>query len=68
MTTNPTTTISLLDRLKRGDKLISDGGSGTYLQANGLEPGGSPELMNIEQPEVVRQWLRIFLPRGLTWC
>ena len=67
MTTNPTTTISLLDRLKRGDKLISDGGSGTYLQANGLEPGGSPELMNIEQPKVVRQMAADFFAAGLAW-
>ena len=64
MTTNPTTTISLLDRLERGEKLISDGGSGTYLQAHGLEPGGSPELMNIEQPEVVRQMAADFYAAG----
>jgi len=64
MTTNPSTTISLLERLKRGDKLISDGGSGTYLQAHGLEPGGSPELMNIEQPDVVRQMAADFFAAG----
>ena len=64
MTTNPTTTVSLLERLKSGEKLISDGGSGTYLQAHGLEPGGSPELMNIEQPEVVRQMAADFFAAG----
>ena len=31
------------------------GQTGTYLQANGLEPGGCPELMNDTHPEVVRQ-------------
>ena len=44
--------------------LISDGGSGTYLQANGLEAGGCPELMNIEQPEVVRQMAADFFAAG----
>ena len=43
---------------------MCDGGSGTYLQAHGLEPGGSPELMNIEQPEVVRQMAADFYAAG----
>ncbi|NQW17860.1 MAG: homocysteine S-methyltransferase family protein [Chloroflexi bacterium] len=64
MTTEPTAQLSLMERLKRGDKLISDGGSGTYLQAHGLEPGGSPELMNIEQPDVVRQMAADFFAAG----
>ena len=63
--TSPTKTkVPLLDRLLRGDVLISDGGSGTYLQANGLEAGGCPELMNIEQPEVVRQMAADFFAAG----
>ena len=64
MTTTTKTREPLLDRLLRGDVLISDGGSGTYLQAHGLEPGGCPELMNIEQPEVIRQMVAEFFAAG----
>jgi 5-methyltetrahydrofolate--homocysteine methyltransferase len=44
----------LLERLKSGEILISDGATGTYLQARGLEPGGCPEEWNASHPEVVR--------------
>lgn len=33
---------------------IFDGGMGTMLQQRGLQPGEHPELLNLEQPEVVR--------------
>ena len=33
----------LLERIHQGEILVSDGATGTYLQANGLEPGGCPE-------------------------
>ena len=46
--------LSILDRLQRGDVLISDGGTGTYLQQHGLEAGGWPEEMNVTHPDVVR--------------
>ena len=45
---------SIIQRLSRGDVLISDGATGTYLQAAGLEPGGCPEEFNASRPEVVR--------------
>ncbi|OQY18023.1 MAG: 5-methyltetrahydrofolate--homocysteine methyltransferase [Desulfobacteraceae bacterium 4572_35.1] len=41
-----------LATIKR-EVLILDGAMGTMLQARGLQPGGCPELMNIEAPEVV---------------
>ena len=47
-------TPSILDRLAQGDRIISDGATGTYLQAHGLEPGGCPEELNVSRPEVVR--------------
>jgi len=47
--------LAILDRLARGDTLISDGAIGTYLQGHGLEPGTCPEAMNVTHPEVVRQ-------------
>ena len=46
--------LSILGRLKRGDQLISDGGTVTFLQSHGLEPGGCPEELNASRPELVR--------------
>lgn len=54
MTKYTSSKLSILDRLQRGDVLISDGGTGTYLQQHGLEPGGCPEEMNVTLPDVVR--------------
>lgn len=45
---------SLLERLKSGSVLISDGATGTYLQGKGLEPGGCPEEWNLSHPEIVQ--------------
>ena len=54
METNGQNNHRILDRLAAGDILLLDGATGTYLQERGLEPGGSPELMNSESPDVVR--------------
>ena len=54
----------LVDRIAEGQILISDGATGTYLQANGLEPGGCPELMNDTHPDVVRQMARNYFEAG----
>lgn len=53
-----------LQRVQSGDILISDGATGTYLQANGLEPGGCPELMNDTHPEIVRQMASQYFAAG----
>ena len=45
---------SILERLARGDVLVSDGATGTYLQARGLEPGGCPEAFNVDHPDIIR--------------
>ena len=45
---------------------IFDGAMGTMLQAGGLEPGGCPELMNIENPEVVKNIHRAYIEAGST--
>jgi len=34
--------------------LVADGGWGTFLIAEGMQPGDCPELWNVERPEVVR--------------
>ena len=44
--------------------LILDGAMGTMLQARGLEPGGCPELMNLEKPEVVASVHRDYAQAG----
>lgn len=58
----PTPTI--LDRIARGETLISDGATGTYLQQRGLEPGGCPEALNADRPEIVRQMAREYFAAG----
>ena len=41
--------MNLINRLNNSaDVLLSDGATGTFLQERGLEPGGCPELMNID--------------------
>ncbi len=45
---------------------IFDGAMGTMLQAGGLKPGACPELMNLEQPDVVENVHRAYLEAGST--
>ena len=54
----------ILDRLAAGETLIFDGATGTYLQQHGLEPGGSPELMNATSPDVVRGMAKTYFDSG----
>ena len=56
--------LSILDRLARGDVLISDGATGTYLQEHGLEPGGCPEELNASRPELVQRMARDYFEAG----
>ena len=44
--------MSFLDEMKKR-VLLADGATGTFLQTRGLEPGGCPELMNVENPAAV---------------
>ena len=43
---------------------VTDGVYGTELQNKGLAAGGCPELMNAENPEVVRTIARSFVEAG----
>ena len=45
---------------------IFDGAMGTMLQAGGLAPGGCPELMNVNHPEVVRGIHEKYIEAGAT--
>ena len=44
--------MNFLDLIKK-NVLLGDGATGTFLQSRGLEPGGCPELMNVEKEDVV---------------
>lgn len=55
---------SFLERIASGETLVSDGATGTYLQQNGLEPGGCPELMNVENPDVIKEMARLYFEAG----
>ena len=52
---NPSRKNDVLCRIKSGETLISDGATGTFLQQNGLEPGGDPEEFNATRPDVVKR-------------
>ena len=54
----------ILDRLSTGETLVFDGATGTYLQKHGLEPGGSPELMNADEPEIVQGMAKQYFDAG----
>ena len=57
-------TNKFLKRLSERHVLISDGATGTYLQNNGLEAGGCPELMNDTHPDVIRGMARAYFSAG----
>ena len=44
--------------------MVSDGATGTYLQAHGLEPGGCPEEFNLSHPDVVQGMARAYFAAG----
>ena len=59
-----TETLTIMDRLARGELLISDGATGTYLQDRGLEPGGCPEEFNASHPEILTGMAREYFEAG----
>jgi methionine synthase I (cobalamin-dependent) len=54
---------TLLDRLREGF-LICDGAMGTTLGAAGHAPGAALELLNVEQPDLVRAAHRAYIEAG----
>ena len=64
MTQTEHKTLTILERLARGDTIISDGASGTYLQAHGLEPGGCHEELNVSSPELVKRMASEYFEAG----
>ena len=56
--------MTILNRLATDRVLVSDGATGTYLQANGLEPGGCPEELNSSHPEIIRKMAAEYFESG----
>jgi 5-methyltetrahydrofolate--homocysteine methyltransferase len=56
--------ISLLDRLREGERLVGDGAWGTMLMARGLPPGQPPESLLLSRPEAVAEVARLYLEAG----
>ena len=63
MTQTEAPTLTILDRLARGDLLISDGATGSYLQQHGLGDG-DPEEWNATHPEVVQAMAKGYFDAG----
>lgn len=58
------TASSFLERIKSGRLLLSDGATGTNLQARGLPPGSPAESWVFERPEEVLRLHRDFIEAG----
>lgn len=56
--------VPFLARVMRGDVVISDGATGTYLQRHGLAPGVCPEALNLTAPDTVRQMHTAYFAAG----
>jgi len=53
-----------LERIRRGEPLVFDGGYGTMLFAAGLVDGACPELWNDTHPEIIRGIHRAYFDAG----
>ena len=56
--------MDLFQKIKSSKYLLSDGATGTYLQANGLEPGGCPEHLNITKPDLIVKMANDYFSSG----
>ena len=54
----------MLDRLRSGEILVGDGAWGTMLMAKGLDPGESPESINLTRPEVLTEIAALYVDAG----
>ncbi len=55
---------TLLQQLNAGKILLSDGAMGTELQKRGMPTGSCPELLNVEQPDIVQSVYRDYFNAG----
>ena len=54
----------LIQEIKKGRVLVSDGAWGTFLQKKGLEPGECPEEWNISRPNDVFEIAQSYVDAG----
>ena len=55
---------SIVDAVKSGKILVSDGAWGTFLQKKGLKPGDCPELWCVDHPDDVLDIARSYIEAG----
>ncbi len=55
---------SIIDTLKSGQVLVSDGAWGTFLQKKGMKPGECPELWCVTHPDAVMDIARSYIAAG----
>jgi 5-methyltetrahydrofolate--homocysteine methyltransferase len=55
---------SIVDAIKIGKILVSDGAWGTFLQKKGLKPGDCPELWCVDRPDDVLDIARSYINAG----
>ncbi len=53
-----------LERVQAGETLCGDGAWGTQLMARGLEPGSSPESLNLSNPGALVEVAELYLDAG----
>ncbi len=53
-----------IDRLQGGEVLVGDGAWGTMLMARGLQPGESPEALNLANPAMLTEIAELYLDAG----
>lgn len=56
--------MKIIEAVKSGRVLVSDGAWGTFLQQKGLKPGECPELWNLERPDDVRAIAQSYIDAG----
>jgi 5-methyltetrahydrofolate--homocysteine methyltransferase len=54
----------IVDTIKNGKILVSDGAWGTFLQKKGLKPGDCPELWCVDRPDDVLDIARSYIEAG----
>ncbi len=59
-----TPAMSIISEISSGRIIVSDGAMGTELQRRGLPLGKSPELWNLENPDVVKQITAEYIAAG----
>jgi len=54
----------LLERVRRGERLLGDGAWGTMLLERGLPPGAPPESLNLSRPELIEEVGHLYVEAG----